>query len=79
MTDLTATYDGYSNVTWNDVQDGQTVYIDNYQRGEKPLASPRISGPYTVQNACNRRLKTAFGLRYERTFIHLPHNLLVKD
>ena len=62
-------------VTWNDVAIGDTVFVDNYQDGQFPKASPKVSGPFTVivGNGCGRCLRTNKG----RMFMHYPNNLLI--
>ena len=68
-------YDDFVDVSWSDVQDGDRVWIDNYEKGEKPLANPLISGPYLVVSVDRRTLRTLFG-KLQRTMMHYPNNLL---
>ncbi len=67
-------YDPYVNVTWDEVENGDEIFIDNYQRGKFPKASPQISGPYMVVDLASRRLA-----RMQSTsapFMYYPNNLL---
>jgi len=61
-------------ILWEDVEIGNVVYLNNYQDGKFPKASPRISGPMTVVvgNGCGRCLCNVSG----RFFMHYPENLL---
>ena len=73
--------DGFVSITWADVQDGDTVYIDNYQGGEFPSANPRVSGPYRIVNTKERQLETigwtlSNGYSLERKFFYYPNGLL---
>lgn len=72
---------GYKHATWSDVQDGQTVWIDNYQDGEFPQASPLISGPYRVVSVQRRMLQAPSSQRRRtaRLFTYYPNNLLVQE
>lgn len=63
-------------VTWNDVKEGDIVYIDNYEDGKYPMASPAISGPFMISNHFQRRLVRVDNGRYLH---HYPNNLLVDD
>lgn len=69
---------GYRKVTWADVKEGDTVWIDNHEDGKYPHANPQISGPYTVHHQGNRTLRTT-GRRFDYPFGHYPNNLLVKE
>lgn len=60
-------------VTWKDVAEGDTVYIDEYENGRYPKANPRTTGPYTVVCVRTRTLRNQ---NNGRTMMHYPDNLL---
>ena len=70
-------YANYTRLTWDSVHAGDTVYIDNYENGKYPDASPAISGPYIVSDVKYRRLTMTWGKL--STFMHYPDNLLGCD
>lgn len=67
-------------VKWDDVAIGDTVYIDNYQNGQFPKASPKISGPFKVVkgNGCGRCLEVTKGKAKGQTFMSYPETLIQK-
>lgn len=67
---------GKVSVSWDDVQPGDIVFIDNYEDGKFPRADPKISGPYVVKTVKDRRLETTWNRRYQSTFSYYPNNLL---
>jgi hypothetical protein len=79
-------YDGYERVSWRDVKDGDTVWIDNFEHGKFPKADPKISGPYIVESVERRILRTTWNVKFlgrgkgsPRSFMHYPNNLLRKE
>jgi hypothetical protein len=72
-------------VTWNDVVEGDIVYIDNYQDGKNKKARPKKSGPYTVVSPTRRTLLARYtdpimgkpGKIYEREITNMPDNLIL--
>jgi hypothetical protein len=65
-------------VKWEDVHNGDRVWIDNYEGGKYPNACPKYSGPFVVHDA-KRRLLVKPGKRMLQPFMHYPENLLIGD
>lgn len=65
-------------VTWQDVQIGDTVYIDNYESGLYPSADPRISGPYIVCSP-KAHLLISKGRRYDTKFAQYRRSLILEE
>lgn len=64
-------YRYYIPTTWDKVKIGDTIYVDSYENGKFPKAKPKICGPYKVESAERRILKSKSG-----SFMHYPNNLL---
>lgn len=75
MSDKTQQRYVYKCVSWQNMAEGVEVYIDNYQNGRFPSASPILSGPYVIDHLPSRRLRIA-GTR--RSFMHYPEDLVIK-
>jgi hypothetical protein len=79
-------YAGCTPVTWKDVHEGSVIYIDNYEHGKFPRASPTFSGPYTVVNVERREVRTLYKVRFHRmgngtyrTLMHYHDNMVIRQ
>lgn len=77
MNRFPSVYHDFQPTIWSRVSFGDTVYIDNWQSGEFPLADPKISGPYLVNDRKNHYL-FKMGSDWRAIFMHYPNNLLVE-
>lgn len=64
---------------WSSISPGQVVYVDNYQGGAFPQASPLVSGPSRVVDPAERSLgweTPLCGRPWKRVFRNWPEGLL---